>query len=965
MEARTWEIAKGLLARAAELPSSERERFLESHCDDPALRRELLDMLATPAPLSDLMRVAVTLVPGTRLGPYEILSLIGSGGMGEVYRARDTKLGRDVAIKMLPAFLARDPERLTRLSREARALAALNHPHIGAIYGLEESDGLRGLVLELVDGETLAERLAHGPLALAHALRLAGQIAEALEAAHDKGIVHRDLKPANIKITSGGAIKVLDFGLAKVAEGDSTATTLATGEGSVIGTPAYMSPEQAEGKPVDKRSDLWAFGAVVLEMLTGRPVFAGDTGAQILAAVLTREPDWRTLPAQTPTSVRRLLRRCLEKDRARRLDSAAAARLDIDDALASPSVGDGAALPGTAPRPVWARALPWTLVATLSAALAIAGALVWRSRDRERPTPVYTSLDAPVDFVLGEDDGLVSLPSRTPMVFTPDGRSLIIEAARAGKPQLFLRALDRPEARPIAGTDGARVPFVSPDGKWIGFFAANEIKKVPIEGGTPTTICPLKSRLGPIGASWGARDVIAFGDTNSGRIMRVSAGGGTPVPVTAQPLGVRLHVAPFFLPDGTRFLFSDVSFLDARDSRLMVQALDAHDARLVVASATDGRLLPSGRLAFMRLGTLMTVGFDLARAEATGDAVAAMNDVMQSGLRARAEANNTGAGMFAVSSLGALAVVRGAVLGGVGGPLIWVTRDGQSSSADPASGAPAGARLYTRISPDGSRAAMTVITPTRREFWVVDWTRNMWTACEDCNIATSISKCWSPDGRRVLLGRNDTLIAHALDGSVPDQEIVRESGRWLDPGVWLADGRIVYLSSPPNSPGSEIKLLEPRGSAGRVVVPLGMGTDPDVSPDGRWLAYTSSSTGQPDSVVVQAFPGPGPRTQASAGGGTDPAWSADGRTVYYLQPGTESTAVIAVDIATAGALTAGTPRELFHRPAYEKGCDITRCYDISANGPQFLFNTDRSAVRPSVTRMDLVLNWTATLPSGR
>jgi hypothetical protein len=382
---------------------------------------------------------------------------------------------------------------------------------------------------------------------------------------------------------------------------------------------------------------------------------------------------------------------------------------------------------------------------------------------------------------------------------------------------------------------------------------------------------------------------------------------------------------------------------------------------------SDGRLLPSGRLAFMRLGTLMTTAFDLRRAETTGDVVAAMSGVMQSGLRARAGANNTGAGMFAVSSLGALAVVRGAVAGGgEGGPLIWVTTDGRPSSADPTSGAPAGARLYTRISPDRSRAVTTVITPTRRELWFVDWTRGAWTVCDDCNTLTSIGRCWSPDGRRLLLGRNDTLIAHALDGSVPDQELVRETDRLLDPALWLADGRIVYLSSTRNSKaGREIKLLEPGGGAGRVLVPPGTGMDPDVSPDGRWLAYsTSTLTGQQANVVVQAFPGPGPRTQVSVGGGSDPAWSADGRTVYYLRTDDRSTIVFAVDITAAGALKAGTPRELFRRPD-DQGCGLIRCYDIATDGPRFLFRDRGAASRPSVTRMDLVLNWTSTLPKAR
>lgn len=415
--------------------------------------------------------------------------------------------------------------------------------------------------------------------------------------------------------------------------------------------------------------------------------------------------------------------------------------------------------------------------------------------DRGQSVLLYASIDVPADYVLGEDDFLAPLPTRTPMVFTPDGRSLIIQAARAGRPQLFLRSLDRPDARPIAGTDDARVPFVSPDGKWVGFSAANELRKVPIEGGTPTTICPLVTPLGPTGAAWSARDVIVFGDPASGRVMRVAAGGGTPAPVTAVPPSRHLHVAPSFFPDGTRFLFSDVSVVDANDTRLLVQSLDGGDARVVVTAATDGRLLPSGRLAFMRLGTLMTVGFDLARSEIIGNPVAALGGVMQSGLRARAGANNTGAGMFAVSSLGALAVVRGPVTGGEENHLVWVARDGQSTSAEPTSGAPTGARLFARVSPDRSRAIVTLITPTRFEHWFADWTRDVWSACGDCSDDDLSLLLWSPDGRRLLLSRADALVAHALDGSTPDQVMVREADRRLIPATWLADSRIVYTST--------------------------------------------------------------------------------------------------------------------------------------------------------------------------
>ena len=657
-----------------------------------------------------------------------------------------------------------------------------------------------------------------------------------------------------------------------------------------------------------------------------------------------------------------MLRRSLEKDPKRRLDSAGGARIEIDEALSTPAGESSASRRSTTPG--WTRLLPWAVAAV---AVVVAGTLLWRGEDRQPLTPIYASLDAPPDTVLGEDDFLASLPTRTPLVFTPDGKSLIIQASRAGKPQLFIRSLDRPDARPIAGTDDARVPFVSPDGKWVGFWAANELKKVPIEGGAATTICALPATLGPFGATWGTGDVIVFGDHTSGRLMQVSANGGTPAPVTtrASSVSLRRHVSPSFLPDGQRILFSDVNIRDANQSRLMIQALSGGDPKEVLASAVDGRLLPSGQLAFMRLGTLMSVAFNLERAEVAGEPAPVMAGVMQSGLRARFGAEHTGAGMFAVSSLGALAVVRGALTGAGESPLIWVTRDGRSVSAEPASGAPAGGRQWTKISPDGSRAMVAIQTSTRTEMWFADWTRNVWTPCSDCPGAYTGGQ-WSPDGRRLLFAKNESLVVVTLDRSRPEQVLVREEGRDLLPTGWLADGSVVYESSP-DQDHYEIKLLEAGASSGRVIVPLGEATDSNMSPDGRWLAYTIGPSGpltSANNVVVEAFPGRGNRIQVSAGGGRNPAWSADGRTLYYLditRAGRTGAVVFAADInAGAAAITVGTPRELFRR-SDGQGCVNARCYDISDDG-RFLFRDRAGAKRESVTRMDLVLNWTSTLP---
>jgi serine/threonine-protein kinase len=886
--------------------------------------------------------------------------------MGEVYRATDTKLHRDVAIKVLPSDVAADPDRLARFEREAQVLASLNHPNIAHIHGVDDSSGTPALIMELVDGPTLSDRIAKGPISLDEALPIAKQIAEALEAAHEQGIVHRDLKPANIKVRPDGTVKVLDFGLAKAfdpANGSNVSATnlqtitARTVQGVILGTAAYMSPEQAAGKAIDQRSDLWAFGVVVMEMLTGRPVFTGETVSHVLANVLAKDPDFATVPTATPAAIRRLLRRCLQKDRKKRLDSAADAKLDIDDALA-PSNDDASIATPRGSRHGWT----YAALTIVGVTVGLAGASAWRATDRAVPKTVYATIDAPTEYVLDEDI-FSAVPPRTPMAFTPDGSSLVIWATRGRQPRLFLRPLDHSEARPIDGTEGANLPFVSQDGRWVGFFANGEIKKVPIEGAAvPTVICRVTGL--PHGASWGKGDVIVFGDDASGVIMRVSASGGTAAPVTVRGAGSnrRRHVMPVFLPDGLRVLFSDVSIDDAADSRLMVQSLAGGDARLVIGTAIDGRVLPSGNLAFMRLGTLMTVGFDVARAVTTGSATPAMSGVMQSPLLRLGGRSSPGPGMFAVSSVGALAVIRGGLKSQVDNELIWVARDGKVASAEPASGPPVGTRLNIRTAPHGARALVTVQTPTRLEVWLADWARDVWTLCSECASELGIV-VWSIDGRRVLISRGDKLFAHSIDGSGADQELLRESDRALVPMAWLPDGRVIYSSSPVSTRDAEIKMFEPNASQGRVLLPLGISTEVDVSPDGRWLAYVSTRAGE-SNVIVQQFPGPGARMQVSAGGGLNPAWSMDGRTLYYIHQSNDRDSIIyAVEIGAGGGLNAGKPHEVLSRPDYQI-CRPVRCYEVSPNGQRFLFK-QASAKRSSVIRMDLVLNWDAAQSNRR
>jgi serine/threonine protein kinase len=519
------------------------------------------------------------LTSGTKLEPYEITGAIGAGGMGEVYRARDTRLGRDVALKVLPQAFARDAERVARFRREAQVLASLNHPNIAAIYGFEDSGGVHALVMELVEGPTLAERIAKGPIAVEEALPIAKQLCEALEYAHERGIVHRDLKPANIKLASNDAVKILDFGLAKALQGDAasgdissspTITRMATQAGIILGTAAYMSPEQAKGKSVDRRADIWAFGCVLFEMLTGKMAFSGETVTDTLAAVIRAEPDWFLLPADTPQAIRQLLRRCLKKDAKQRLQSVGDARIAVEEVLsgASPEAASVSAEGRESRlRNQWSRALPWaaTALLTIVAALLAIGYL-WRA---PQPAPVIVSQILPPpnqSFALGGN-------SAGPPVLSPDGRKLAFAAMGSdGKQQLWVRSLDSSAAQPLAETDGAMYPFWSPDGGSLGFFADGKLKRIDASGGPPLTLCDAPNGRG---GAWNASGTILFTPDLTATVYRVPAAGGTPTEVVKPSLNTGSNRWPQFLPDGKHFLFYDHSATDTReDSGTFVGSLD-------------------------------------------------------------------------------------------------------------------------------------------------------------------------------------------------------------------------------------------------------------------------------------------------------------------------------------------------------------------------------------------------------
>ena len=719
---------------------------------------------------------SMPLSDGTRLGSYQILSALGAGGMGEVYRARDTRLDRDVAIKILPEAFAADAERVSRFQREARVLASLNHPHIAAIYGLEDAEGVKALVMELVEGEDLAQRLARGAVPLDEALPIAKQIAEALEAAHEQGIIHRDLKPANVKLRTDGTVKVLDFGLAKAfnptgspssnATMSPTISMHATEAGVLLGTAAYMPPEQAKGKSVDKRADLWSFGCVLYEMLAGHRPFVGETISDVLAKIIERDPDWNALPAKTPRSLRTLLRRCLEKDPRRRLDSAAVARLEIEEASTTPAT-NGIAASDVNRDARAARWSPWASVAVAVLAALVSALTTWSVT---RPTP------APSPAV---NRFAITLPPAQPFAFSINDRDVAISAdgtrlayTAGDQAQLMVRAFDQLDATPLAGIANARAPFLSPDGRWIGFFdrldegvttgpvvQRGALKKVSTSGGPPIVITPLTGASR--GASWGPDDSIVFAtsDTATG-ILRVPASGGEPevltTPDTAK--GERDHYFPSWLP-GSRGVVFTVTAGSVTDRQVAVLDLKTGQRKTLIRSGSQAEYVDTGHLIYTVGGALWAVRFDLATLDVIGDPVPFMERVL-----------TLGAADFTISRSGSLVYVP--VRSGSARSLVWVTRQG-AEQAIPASPA---AYVNPRLSPDGKRVALQILDQTSA-IWTWDFAREQLTRLT-LDASVNFLPLWTPDGRHIIFGSNRdnapdvaNLYRLAVDGKGTDERL--------------------------------------------------------------------------------------------------------------------------------------------------------------------------------------------------
>ena len=905
----SWHRIKALFQTVIERAPNERDAFLEKACgDDSDLRQEVESLLTAHAAAGTFaerpaMEVLAASSRGT--GGYHLQSLLGAGGMGEVYRARDLTLGRDVAIKILPPIFVVDPDRLARFDREARLLASLSHPNICAIHGITDINGTPGLVLELVEGRTLAERIAspvvgrrrtaassaegdaQKGIGVSEALIIARDIARALEAAHDRGVIHRDLKPANIKITPDGVVKVLDFGLAKASadsapEGnrppEAGGAPNVSQDGILLGTAAYMSPEQARGEALDKRSDIWSFGCVLYEMLTGRPAVTGTTVADTMTAVLEAEPDWTALPAATPLIIRRLLKRCLEKDVKRRLKDIGDARLDIEDALTSP--GDASALrvgpggPATTSRTAWA----WAL----AAAVVLGGLLFFTPAARVAP-PALRSVSAE----LGTDASLVTFQfgQGSAAILSPNGAMLafIAQQSEGRARQIYVRRLDRLQALPLGGTEGALNPFFSPDSEWIAFFADGKLKKIPAIGGSAETIC---SVLNNRGGAWGENGRIVFSpDRDSAPLWQVSASGGEPEPLIALADGETTQRWPQLLRGGTAVLFTGNSRPDGFEhANVVVQSLPNGQRKVLVRGAYFGRYLPSGHLVYVLNATLFAAPFDLERLEVTGPAVPALQGAMVYA--------PVGAAEIALSDVGTIAYLPAPEDANyMAARIDWMNRNGTSTllRATPARW------LYPRFAPDGRRLAFALFDGMQQDVWTYDWSRDALSRLT-FDSTGDVAPVWTPDARRIVFssGNNSQMVNlywQRVDGTGEAQRLT-DAGRRQIAGSWHPAGMILaFTEYDPQTAAPAVRLLRLEGdetSGWRPAQPtdlLSGAEDPLFSPDGRWLAYVMKEPGREKSeVYVQPFPGPGGRRQISTDGGDNPAWSPSRQEMFYATP---------------------------------------------------------------------------------
>jgi Tol biopolymer transport system component len=959
-----WQKVEQLYHAALEREERERATYLRNACaGDSALLDEVESLLShgrtTDGWLEGraLQEMAEEVfgerggrsIVGMQLGCYQILSLIGAGGMGEVYQAHDTKLGRDIAIKVLPKAFADDPERLVRFQREARMLAALNHPNIATIYGLEHSDGEHYLVMELVSGVTLAQRISKGPVPLREALKVSCQIAEALEAAHEKGIVHRDLKPANVKLTPEDRVKVLDFGLAKAFSGDgdvdlSQAPTLSE-EGRILGTPAYMSPQQARGQLVDKRTDIWAFGCVLFEMLSGSPTFKGGTISDTIAAILEREPAWNQLPVATPPTVRRL-RRCLEKDPKRRLRDIGDARIELEEALTNPPQDNFQHKTAGMTR-------RQAITGLAGAALGAASTGIFAINRYRGATPRNLTR-----FALALPEGSVAEASFNKRVgISPDGTLVAYNITVAGQgPNLaeakfYLRSLSELEPKILMA--GGGVPFFSPDGHWLGFFTVGvgtyQLRKIGLHGGAPVSICAATAFAG---ATWADGDTIYFVSDIPGGVLSVPASGGQPKEVAKIDFtkGERIHKYPHALPGGKAVLFT-VATVDSEsfdDAHIAVFSTRTGQRKVLVDGGTNPLYSPSGHVVYARNGSLLAVRFDPDRLEVAGQPFTVLEGILMS--------RNTGVANFDISASGDLIYIPGKAEGGAR-TLFWVNRNGDAEKLP----LPPRSYLHPRISPDARKLAIE-IEGSNHDIYVYDFASGVLS-----NITTdgvSHWPIWSPDGKEIGY-RSGPMAAWKLWQVAADRshspEQVPATGVSQSAESYSPDGRaIIYtVAAPDAAPKIAIVPLQGDRTPRTLDNTKYAQGSAKFSPDGRWVAYCSNESGKPQ-VYVQAFPGPGPKVQVSNDGGTDPVWKRTGGELFYRT----GDSMMAVPVSTAPTFTAGRPQELW-KGHYSQGMSsscgppgtTSSNYDVTADGKRFLMIKDDDQDSAISKQIIVVLNW--------
>jgi serine/threonine-protein kinase len=896
----------------------------------------------------------VALAPGTRVGPYEVIAQIGAGGMGEVYRARDTKLNRDVALKILPEAFTLDGDRIARFRREAQVLASLNHPNIAAIYGFEDSGSTHALVLELVEGPTLADRIAKGPIPLDEALPIAKQIAEALEAAHEQGIIHRDLKPANIKLRDDGMVKVLDFGLAKAMEQISaispaltaspTITTPAqmTGVGMILGTAAYMSPEQAKGRPADKRSDVWAFGCVLYEMLTGKRAFEGDDVADTLALVLRGEVDWRLVPPDVPAGVLALLRHCLAKDPRNRIAHISTALFVLHEAWfgAAPAQTSTAATLAAVRR----RSRQW-MIASLLVPIVVAGGMwVWlRYPTSNSVQPLRFEIPLPAGQAVAEFDRNIAL--------APDGTALVYVSGVTNR--LMIRRFDRLQSEPLREVGGVRYPFFSPDGKWVGYFRNGELRKVSVAGGIAQTVCWYSGL--PRGATWGPDDTIVFttSDPSTG-LLAVAGGGGEPQVLTKpdRSKGEIDHVTPSWLPDGRGVLFSVTAQLE--DSRHLA-FLDRRTGQYrVLIAGTQPEYVSSGHLVFVAQGALRAVPFDAASFTIRGNPESIEQVAIKNAF--------TGVADYRVSRTGMLVFTPPAASGQALGTraLVWVTREGKEEPIR------AEHHNYTtlRLSPDDTRIALDV-REQENHIWIWDVRRQTLTRLTDGT--GDQAPVWTHDGRRIVFssqrpGRRG-LFWQFVDGTGTVEPVDDgNSARW--PGAFSPDGnRLVVTEISGRDRDDKVSILSMTGDkkSTPLVTSALSGRSPDLSPDGHWIAYQSSGSDGVDQIYVRPFPDvDSGHWQITSSGGTHPIWGKNTNLheLFYID---NEGYLTAASFHTTPAFSVGGSSRVLQTPYFGEGVGTRGAvYDVTRDDQRFvMIKADESG--GIFTRLVAVVNWTEEL----